>query len=293
MNNKEQIIRKYEKAIFRYGVILALSLFTIRLIHILIIGTKSEMIGFYALMIVIFGFIYYLQSKKYQLATTLFYAIGTIELFSVWNVYGGWSGSVPYTLFIFTIFIIITSHKWILIGALIFVSLGLLLADHISFLAANSNYTNSSLVIDFIINTIVIISLTYSLKIFFYKEKKYSEKTNTQLSKTNNQLSLQKQLLLHQTEEMNQAKTNQENLVQSTFMEVEDSGKLLQGYNFTNSHIVRAPLSNVLGLINLLEQEHPNHPEIAIFKKIKKEAETMDSLIRDVTQAVNSSRKAS
>lgn len=293
MNNKVIAVNKYEKKVFRFGVMITLFLFPLRLVQNLIIGAEAKMIGFYILMTFLFSFIYYLQSRKYKLATILFYTVGTIEIFSAWNVYGGWSGSVPYTIFLFVVFIIITSHRWVLIGALSLVALGLLFADNITLFNPNLNYNTSTLVFDFLLNTAIISIIVYFLKIFFFREKKRYEKTNAKLIMTTEELSMQGRLLKHQTEEMRQAENDYEQLVQSTFMEVQESNKLLQEYGFTNSHIVRSPLSNVLGLIHLLEQESPDHPDMATFQKIKAETLKMDSFIKEAAHVVNISRQAS
>lgn len=63
--------------------------------------------------------------------------------------------------------------------------------------------------------------------------------------------------------------------------ELEEQNKVLREYAFINSHVLRAPLSRVLGLINLLHLD--NHTDTNILSMLRKSSDELDQIVRKIT----------
>jgi PAS domain S-box-containing protein len=69
--------------------------------------------------------------------------------------------------------------------------------------------------------------------------------------------------------------------------------KGLMDIAFLQSHIVRAPLTNILGLINLINKKDPNDPiNIEIIPKLEDAAKQLDSVVHQIVQKTNEIRTA-
>jgi len=70
--------------------------------------------------------------------------------------------------------------------------------------------------------------------------------------------------------------------------EIEKQNGLLKDIAWIQSHIVRAPLSNIMGLINILNSPmNKKENEAELFFKILDEAKKLDLIVRDITQKAN------
>jgi PAS domain S-box-containing protein len=70
--------------------------------------------------------------------------------------------------------------------------------------------------------------------------------------------------------------------------EIEKQNGLLKDIAWIQSHVVRAPLSNIMGLINILNSPmNKKENEADIFFKILDEAKKLDTIVRDIAEKAN------
>ncbi|HAI83640.1 MAG TPA: hypothetical protein DCL43_08230, partial [Chitinophagaceae bacterium] len=70
------------------------------------------------------------------------------------------------------------------------------------------------------------------------------------------------------------------------FSAVENQNKILKEIAWTQSHVVRAPLARMMGLVHLLELEQTNLSDDSkmLLKEISNAANEFDEIIRKVSQ---------
>ncbi len=77
-----------------------------------------------------------------------------------------------------------------------------------------------------------------------------------------------------------------EERVQQRTQELEAQNKKLAEYAFINSHLLRAPLSRILGLINVIDQEH-NPKETELIGLLRRSGNELDEIIKKITETLN------
>lgn len=85
------------------------------------------------------------------------------------------------------------------------------------------------------------------------------------------------------------AKMNEslEQRVKERTVELESQNKQLTEYAFINSHLLRSPVSKILGLVNLMELDNgSDHKDIMYF--LKTSCEELDSIVKKITIALDS-----
>jgi len=73
--------------------------------------------------------------------------------------------------------------------------------------------------------------------------------------------------------DINQTKTTEEIIMKQN--------ESLRKISFTQSHLMRAKLANVIGLLNILDEKNLNEDNKTFFKLLKKETEKLDKMIRE------------
>ena len=77
-----------------------------------------------------------------------------------------------------------------------------------------------------------------------------------------------------------------EERVQQRTQELEGQNKKLAEYAFINSHLLRGPLSRILGLINVIDQEH-DPKETELIGLLRKSGNELDEIIKKITETLN------
>jgi signal transduction histidine kinase len=77
-----------------------------------------------------------------------------------------------------------------------------------------------------------------------------------------------------------------EERVQQRTQELAAQNKKLAEYAFINSHLLRGPLSRILGLINVIDQEH-NPKETELISLLRKSGNELDEIIKKITETLN------
>ncbi|WP_422360528.1 tetratricopeptide repeat protein [Reichenbachiella sp.] len=127
---------------------------------------------------------------------------------------------------------------------------------------------------------------------FWYRFNLKKQKTIKLLRKMNDEITSQKEQIARQAKELEQVNGEMKNmneslevLVRERTKKIESQNKKLRDYAFSNSHEVRAPLSNLLGLINVskIQGMTPEEQE-EIIEKIYISALDLDSVITKVNK---------
>lgn len=292
MNNRE-IIQRFEAKVFRYGIIIGIIFRVIRLVHELLIDSPPSVLllgGFNLLLFV--GVIFLLNRGHFQIAYIIFFLQILITSILTWNNAGGWNGSVPYVLFLVIIGVVITSHGLLQVFILLAYGTVILLFSFTtlldSFSTVNPNYTLLSREFDFLINTAVLILLTFYLKENFLSYRESVELTNERLKDSSEKMIDQTQQLLHQQLELNTLRSNLETIIMGKINESQNKAEILREYSFVNSHHVRAPLARVLGLIDLIEIENRrNNSSSKPLSNIKTDAEELDVILKKINTVIS------
>lgn len=77
-----------------------------------------------------------------------------------------------------------------------------------------------------------------------------------------------------------------EDRIHDRTVELENQNKQLIEYAFINSHILRGPLSRILGLINLMEHTEMSSSEQELINHLKLSGEELDDVVKKINQAI-------
>ncbi|HET6539528.1 MAG TPA: hypothetical protein VFG46_03535 [Chryseolinea sp.] len=288
-----EIVQRFEARVFHYGIIMGFIFRVIRLVHEVMIDSPLSVLLLGCFNLLLFGIIFYLHRKHFQIAFAIFFFQILITSIVTWNNAGGWNGSIPYLLLLVMIGIVITSHGFLQVVTLLTYGLVIFLFAFTtilnSFSSHNPNYSLLSREIDFLINTAVLILVTFYLKENFLSYRESVELANERLKKNTEKLLEQNQQLYQQQEELNLLRNNLEKIISGKITESQYKAEILKEYSFVNSHHVRAPLARVLGLIDLIEVENRRNKasSAALLHKIKTDAEELDVILKKINTIIS------
>ena len=287
-----EIVQRFEARVFHYGLIMAFIFRVIRLVHEVMIDSPPVILLLGGFNLVLFGFILYIHRKHFHIAYAIFFFQILITSIFTWNNAGGWNGSIPYLLFLVVIGIVITSHGFLQVVTLLAFSFVILLFAFTtvlnSFSSHNPHYSLLSREFDFLINTAILILVTFYLKENFLSYRESVELNNERLRKSTETLMEQTDQLYQQQIELNILRNNLEKIISGKIMESRTQAEILKEYSFVNSHHVRAPLARVLGLIDLIEFENKRtDASSTALHKIKTDAEELDVILRKINTVIS------
>jgi len=288
-----EIVQRFETRVFYYAIILGLIFRIIRLVHEEMIDSPLAVLLLGGFNLLVFGFVFYLHRKHFQIAYAIFFFQILITSILTWNNAGGWNGSIPYLLFLVMIVIVITSHGFLQVTIMMAYGLVICLFAFTtvlnSFSSHNPNYSLLSREFDFLMNSAVLILVTFYLKENFLSYRESVELTNEKLKKSTEKMMEQTQELYQQQVELNLLRNNLEKIISRKITESQYKAEILKEYSFVNSHHVRAPLARVLGLIDLIEVENQrsNASSAALLHKIKTDAEELDVILKKINTIIS------
>lgn len=284
------IVRNFEARVFHYGMIVGMSFRLLRTIHELLIDSPTPIIllGVFNLLLLIF--LFWLYRKNFTLAFVIFFTQVLISSIVTWSNSGGWNGTVPYLFLVLMITMIITSYGLLQIGSLLVYGTALILFAYTDFAGSlsslNKHYSLLSMEFDFLINTTILILVTFYLKENFISFRESVEQNNEQLRKSSETLIEQTRQLYNQQRELNEIRNKLEATIPEKITEVQNRADVLNEYAFINAHHVRGPLARVLGLIYLIELENNGKASPEALHKIKRSAEDMDAIIGKINRII-------
>jgi len=146
-----------------------------------------------------------------------------------------------------------------------------------------SSSLNNPLGVDYIFNSILIAIGIVLLKKHFDSERNQIKEHNTQLDNINDELNAKREKLISQQDEIKRIKENLEELIQEHTVELKKRHSQLADYAYDNAHLVRAPLSNILGIVELMKEElSSNSPQFENLDQINKNASELDRIVRKI-----------
>jgi signal transduction histidine kinase len=206
-----------------------------------------------------------------------------------WYYNGGIIGIVPFVLCPYIGFIIATTNgliKWITIIIYLIVLVVLLYFPSLVGPTHNEPLNLDSKPIDYFIFGLVITLFTVYLKNKYLHFRHQVEIRNSQLERIATTLINQNEELKTQQEEIKAINENLENIIKEHTRGIEIKNRELAEYAFINAHMLRAPLSRILGLTSLIEMDFPAHSHHEI-RNIKSLAHEMDVVVRKINEVLN------
>jgi signal transduction histidine kinase len=128
---------------------------------------------------------------------------------------------------------------------------------------------------------------TYFLKYSFEKYERSNELLIVDLHDANKVIRQQRELLAQENKQLNHdlVETNKQ-LTETNQELIRHNNDLLQ-FSYTVSHNVRGPLASLMGLINLLQKEHPSEHERNIIHHVNKSLSSLNSIIHDLSSIID------
>ena len=290
MENSKDIIQRFEIRVFGYAMIVAFVFRLIRLVHEYMTDSPKPILLLGVFNLLLFAVVFVFFRRFFKTAFLIFYFQVLLTSILTWNNAGGWNGSVPYLLLVMMVGIVITSHGFLQIITLLVYGLVIFLFGTTttlnSFSSPNSNYSLLSREIDFLMNTAVLILITFYLKENFLSYRESVELANTQLKEASDKLVDQTRQLHAQEVELSTIRNDLEKIISEKINETQTKAETLKEYAFVNAHHVRAPLARVLGLIDLIELEGKHKPSSDALHKIKRDAQEIDIILRKINAII-------
>ena len=227
--------------------------------------------------------------RSINLVATLLHIMLLPALVYFWYFNGGILGIVPFILCMYFGFIIATTNgvsMWACVILYAITLIVLLQFPHI-FGPLNTDHLNlDSKAIDYFIIGLVIIFFMMFLKSKYLFYRKQIVIRNDQLNRVAATLINQNNELHRQREEIKSINENLEGLIVEHTKGIEAKNKELSEYAFINAHLLRAPLSRIMGLTVLMERE-PDHYSQDDLNRIKNLANEMDQVVRKINDVLH------
>jgi signal transduction histidine kinase len=279
-----------EKPILQYGLILAVFYQLYQSVFDALIDApiNSVLINMIIAIFLVLLLVLIRLEKSVNLVATLLHTLLLPAFVYFWYYNGGINGLVPLILCAYFGFIISTTNgfpKWILLTSY---SVVLIILVYFPSLLGSENTERMNLQskpLDYFIVALVITVFMIYLKSKYLFYRKEVAIRNDQLQRVAAKLVGQNQELQKQREEIKSINENLEMLIVEHTKGIENKNKELAEYAFINAHMLRAPLSRIMGLATLMEGDsNYNATEVIHIKTLANE---MDSVIRKINDVLN------
>lgn len=239
--------------------------------------------------------LYCLRYKSMLTPLRLIYCLGWIAGFAYyWHLLGGITGPMTYVFFtVIALFVGFVPNRFKEAFAIIMCGSAVLLAwdsdySYIMDVIPLVPSIQSLLPIDYVVNSMVIAAALVFMKNTFDGERQYIEHQNVELINLNEQLNEQNKELAKKSAEIESIKNDLETIIRQRTNQLEDRHKLLAQYAYDNAHVVRRPLTNIQGLLEVLEMEEGGHSIPAEqINSLRKKLGHLDDLTRQINVILN------
>jgi signal transduction histidine kinase len=151
------------------------------------------------------------------------------------------------------------------------------------FIYGNLSENESITLTDFLVNGGIVLFVTAIMMIIFINFRyNYIIETET----LNQKLKTKNEELVSQAEEIKSMNDNLEQLVIERTVEIMEKNSKIEEYAFVNSHKLRAPVANILGLVYILEHEKNDNA----LKHLNVATKELDKIINEITKNLNSGK---
>lgn len=184
-----------------------------------------------------------------------------------WSSSGGMEGGGPYVFPIISVLIILISRGLrSVMFAVLLVAIALLVSSDWMPVSGETSY--SGLLFDFILNLNILMVLLVFFKRSLDKERDELEKKQLAVKKLNTELSIKSTELELYNRDVETIKKNLEKVAEKHFINLEKENQKIIEYSFINAHLVRAPLSNIIGIASLIDEK--NNKTVLLERSAKK-----------------------
>jgi len=227
--------------------------------------------------------------KSINMVATLLHLLLLPAFVYFWHFNGGISGLVPLILCAYIGFIIATTNglpKWILMVLYGIAIIILLYFPSVIGSPHEEDLNLDSKPVDYFVIAIVITLFTIYLKNKYVFYRNQIAIRNVQLQRVAIKLVSQNEELEKQREEIKAINDNLESMIVSQTRGIEIKNKERSEYAFINAHLLRGPLSRIMGLASLMEKDPDIYPTSDILQ-IKYLAKEMDNVVRKINEVLN------
>jgi signal transduction histidine kinase len=273
----------FEKAIFKYTLVLALLYQLYQTLNALLSGATTIVLNLTITVCLTIVLLLSWKIKDVNYLAFCFHLAILPVLIYFWINFGGLLGTVPIILFAYTSWIILSLRGWqqlVILSIYLIVFIILTEFPQIVGLTFSEKHilSTTQLSIDFLVITLIITTFLLFLKTKFVTYRKRIEGRNKELQESNINVARQVEQLRNSQEEIKSINDNLEKIIEQRIQNIELKSKELEEYAFINAHLVRGPLCRIIGLTMSIEREEKNN-NIGI---IRQKAEQVDIIIKKI-----------
>ena len=279
MKKREHIRNEMERRLFKTG--LSISIITVSILFIIDVSYLADYDSaiIEAIGAILFGILFYYSSKELYSSKLIFpYLLVIMALLNLgWFTGGGFNVAITLLFFvgISVSLIMVPERLRKLFVAFFLVDLfGLMALEYLNpeLRLFHEDKTEELMIV------YIFILITYSLSIYLivFMKDNY-EKVRELIGLQNTTLNIQSADLMEINNKLESANDLLEKKIMERTLRIEEQKKKILDYAFMNSHHVRAPLVNILGLTSLYEsQELSEEEESYVFEKLKSAADQLN-----------------
>lgn len=207
-----------------------------------------------------------------------FCVLAITGLFFYWTSSGGVNGGGAYVFPVISVLVIlITRGVFRIIFSVILATLTILLG--LDMVPAVGEISYDGLLFDYVLNLFMLSILLILFKTALDRERNQIEIRNAELFKLNETLQQKTKELEINNERIQKAHDDLRGIVQQRTRALEEENARMVDFAFINAHLVRAPLANIIGLIDLIVDRHEK-PDL--FFNLKKQANLLDDVLHKI-----------
>ncbi|MFY0652691.1 MAG: hypothetical protein JXQ96_11685 [Cyclobacteriaceae bacterium] len=229
--------------------------------------------------------VFHFRNYKTRHLTIIYALISLVCYFVYWKYLGAITGPMTYcyfSLLVILVALLRPTLRLYFVGLLCIINI-ILTIDYDSQVILEiiplAAHLNDLLTIEFFLNTYFITFAMVYFKWNFDKEGEAVNLGNEKLNQLNSELFQKQEQLKEQKIEIQEINQNLEKLVAQHTVELEQKTNKLRELAYHNSHIIRKPLTNMLGIVNLLKRNRTDFSELEI---LQNDCLKLDSLTREI-----------
>ena len=193
-----------------------------------------------------------------------------------WASSGGLEGGGPYVFAVVAVLVILISRGWhSIVFSILLIGIALFITS--DWLPIEGNASYSGLLFDFILNLCILSILLIFFKRALDKERDKLEKKQLAIEKVNAEMSIKSTELELYNRDVETIKKNLEKVAEEHFINLEKENQKIIEYSFINAHLVRAPLSNIIGIVDLIDNKNEK------VESLEKSAKKFDAVLHKIS----------
>jgi len=283
---------KLDINLFQYGLILGIVYQLYQSFYAAAISAEvtTAIVNIIIALVLVFLYILSPKAKNVQILAAVLHFIVLNGFLYFWKNFGGYAGTVPAFMCLYVGFIVALSKGIYQQTFLTIFAVFIIVLLYFPSLAGIENNYDISIIPDiqrnvdyFIIGCLIAFFIVY-MKRQLLSYQKLISKRYIQLKKVADTLSIQNEELKSQQNELHAINDNLEKIIKDRISEIEKKNKDLSEYAFINAHMLRGPLSRVIGITNLLVREENNKEQLQTISTL---ASDIDKIVREINEVVS------